>query len=64
MEKDNIGKTTSEQEGAEVPSSAAADKKPWAPPKLAFVKPKLIKHGNLQEVTGQEGDGFFGGFTT
>jgi hypothetical protein len=30
-----------------------------AEPKLGFVKPKLTKHGKLEEVTGQ----FFGGFT-
>jgi hypothetical protein len=48
------------------PSAAvcsSSDKKPWEPPKLAFVEPKLTRHGNLQEVTGQDGDGFFGGFT-
>ena len=36
------------------------DKKPWQEPKLAFVEPKLTKHGSLEEITGQ---GFFGGFT-
>jgi hypothetical protein len=35
-------------------------KKPWEEPKLAFVEPKLTKHGTLEEVTGQ---GFFSGFT-
>lgn len=63
MEKDNIDKTASEQAGAEGPSSAAG-KKAWEPPKLAFVKPTLRKHGTLTEVTGSERDGFFGGFTT
>jgi hypothetical protein len=39
-------------------AAPAADKQPWQEPKLAFVEPKLTKHGPLQEVTG-----FFGGFT-
>jgi hypothetical protein len=39
-------------------SSSADTKKQWQEPKLAFVKPKLTKHGDLQELTG-----FFGGFT-
>ncbi len=34
-------------------------KKKWEEPKLSFVKPKLTKHGKLEEVTGQ----FFGAFT-
>jgi hypothetical protein len=34
-------------------------KKRWQEPKLAFVKPKLTKHGKLEEVTGQ----FFGAFS-
>lgn len=41
-------------------SSQVSVKKTWEEPKLAFVEPKLTKHGTLQEVTGQ---GFFGGFT-
>lgn len=39
------------------PSSAG--KKRWQAPKLGFVKPKLTKHGKLEEVTGQ----FFGPFS-
>jgi hypothetical protein len=35
------------------------DKKRWQEPKLTFVKPKLTKHGKLEEVTGQ----FFGAFS-
>ena len=34
-------------------------KKRWQEPKLSFVKPKLTKHGKLEEVTGQ----FFGAFS-
>jgi hypothetical protein len=40
-------------------SSSPATKRPWQKPKLRFVKPKLTKHGKLEEVTGQ----FFGAFT-
>lgn len=39
--------------------SSPESKKAWQEPKLTFVKPKLTKHGRLEEVTGQ----FFGGFT-
>jgi hypothetical protein len=36
-----------------------AAKQQWQEPKLAFVKPKLSKHGELKEVTA----GFFSGFS-
>jgi len=39
--------------------SSSGGKKKWQEPKLGFVKPKLTKHGKLEEVTGQ----FFGAFT-
>jgi hypothetical protein len=39
--------------------SASRSKKRWEKPKLTFVKPKLTKHGKLEEVTGQ----FFGQFS-
>jgi hypothetical protein len=38
---------------------SSGGKKKWQEPKLNFVKPKLTKHGKLEEVTGQ----FFGGFS-
>jgi hypothetical protein len=38
---------------------SAGSKKKWQEPKLGFVKPKLTKHGKLEEVTGQ----FFGAFS-
>jgi hypothetical protein len=41
-----------------VPPSPGGKKK-WQEPKLRFVKPKLTKHGKLEEVTGQ----FFGPFS-
>jgi hypothetical protein len=37
----------------------AESKKEWQEPKLNFIKPKLTRHGTLEEVTGQ----FFGAFT-
>ena len=35
-------------------------KKAWQEPKLAYVEPKLVKLGELKEMTGQS---FFGSFT-
>ena len=46
------------KEARSVPSSTEGKKK-WQEPKLSFVKPKLTKHGKLEEVTGQ----FFGAFS-
>jgi hypothetical protein len=40
-------------------AAPATGKELWQEPKLAFIEPKLIKHGQLEEVTA----GFFGGFT-
>ena len=41
-----------QEKQASVPSSTEG-KKRWQEPKLSFVKPKLTKHGKLEEVTGQ-----------
>ena len=38
---------------------SSGGKKKWQEPKLTFIKPKLTKHGKLEEVTGQ----FFGAFS-
>jgi len=38
--------------------SAHESKKPWEEPKLAFVEPKLTKHGDVKNITG-----FFGPFS-
>jgi hypothetical protein len=46
-------------QGQSRPSSSLEGKKKWQEPKLTFIKPKLIKHGKLAEVTGQ----FFGAFS-
>ena len=35
-------------------------KKPFSEPKLAFIEPKLTKHGDATKITQQ---GFFGTFT-
>jgi hypothetical protein len=40
-------------------SEQPSDKKKWHEPRLAFVKPKLTKHGELKEATA----GFFGTIT-
>jgi hypothetical protein len=60
MEKEKGPMLPEEKEAEESASSQSVNKKPWQEPKLAFVEPKLTKHGTLEEVTGQ---GFFGGFT-
>ena len=52
----NVPEQRSEQ--GSVPS-VSQGKKRWQDPKLTFVKPKLTKHGKLEEVTGQ----FFGAFS-
>ena len=50
-------KTTAAGSGGESELPAPC-KQQWQEPKLTFVKPKLIKHGEFKEVTG-----FFGQFT-
>lgn len=47
---------------AGTPSDSPADRKHWEEPKLAFIEPKLNKHGDLQKVTGMP-NGFFGDFS-
>ena len=61
MERRKEGAEKSRQESttqAELPS----DRKTWEEPKLAFVEPKLTKHGNLEKITGMP-NSFFGGFS-
>ena len=50
MKKEN---RPTQLEGETSVSSSRDGKKRWQEPKLAFVKPKLTKHGKLEEVTGQ-----------
>jgi hypothetical protein len=57
MKKETIRPEQREGQGS-VPCSPEGKKK-WQEPKLRFVKPKLTKHGKLEEVTGQ----FFGAFS-
>ena len=40
-------------------SHTPAPKQPWVTPRLAFVEPRLTKHGELTQVTGA----FFGAFS-
>jgi hypothetical protein len=54
MEKEKIDRSSEELDG-EAPSSPSSGKNPWQKPKLAFVEPKLTKHGELEKVT----SGFF-----
>jgi len=44
-----------DQEDSQIPQQPTG-KQQWQEPKLAFVKPKLSKHGELKEVTGFFGD--------
>jgi hypothetical protein len=60
MDKEKVQLSPRQDEEQNPASSQPVDKRPWVEPKLAFVEPKLTKHGSLEEVTGQ---GFFGGFT-
>ena len=56
MKKENEREQREEQTPV---SSYPEGKKKWQEPKLTFIKPKLTKHGKLEEVTGQ----FFGAFS-
>jgi len=40
----------------------AANRKDWQEPKLTFIEPVLLPHGDLTKVTEQFG-GFFGAFS-
>lgn len=57
MKKQMTQRGKSETQQPASPSSG--EKRKWQQPKLSFVKPKLTKHGKLDEVTGQ----FFGAFS-
>ena len=51
--------TEQQQQEAQGAASEPVKKKNWREPKLIFIKPKLTKHGQLEDVTGQ----FFGAFS-
>ena len=53
MEQQPMQRTAQTHEEPEVTASSVEHKQPWQEPKLAFVEPKLIHHGTVQEVTGQ-----------
>lgn len=40
-------------------SCTPSPKQPWVTPRLAFVEPRLTKHGELTKITGA----FFGAFS-
>ncbi|HEY7496231.1 MAG TPA: hypothetical protein VIH59_34650 [Candidatus Tectomicrobia bacterium] len=61
MDTPNVPSTQPQPEEHGTAAAPAPDKQPWQEPKLAFVEPRLTRHGGLQEVTGAEP--FFGGFT-
>ena len=45
------------------PSPASGGRKAWEEPKLAFVEPKLTRHGKLEKITRGKHNGFFGQFS-
>ncbi len=51
--------TTDLDASAGAPEASQPGKNVWEDPKLAFVEPKLIRHGELERLTG----GFFGSFS-
>ena len=53
MEKEPWHRVPQGQEERGAASSPSPGKQPWQEPKLTFVEPKLTKHGELGEVTGQ-----------
>ena len=59
MDTTHVPSTQPQPEESGTAAAPAPDKQPWQEPKLAFVEPRLTKHGTLQEVTAA----FFGGFT-
>ncbi len=59
MKNKNIRRPQDEDKHCSSPTNA---KKKWQEPKLAFVEPKLTKHGNLTELTAQF-QGFFATFS-
>jgi len=50
---------TRQPEEHKVDGGVSSTKEPWVAPKLAFIEPRLTKHGDLAKVTGQ----FFGSFS-
>jgi hypothetical protein len=60
--EERVSETSKREPGT--PSAPPTDRKPWEEPKLAFVEPKLTKHGDLEKVTGKrKRNGFFGDFS-
>jgi hypothetical protein len=59
MDQVTAQQASQEWEAPGVTADLVPSKEPWQEPKLAFIEPKLTKHGQLEEVTA----GFFGGFS-
>ena len=57
QEPEHLGEQGQRERGAT--ADRASGLQPWEEPRLAFIEPKLIKHGKLEEMTA----GFFGTFT-
>jgi hypothetical protein len=46
----------------EAPKEGCQAKIPFEEPRLAFIEPRLIKHGDATQITQQSENGFFGTF--
>lgn len=65
LEDEEMGKETDNQDTSQADSITETEmraKKPFSKPKLAFIEPKLAKHGDATKVTQQQPP-FFGGFS-
>jgi hypothetical protein len=58
MEKEHVQRVQQMQEARASTPLPFADKEPWQALKLAFVEPKMTKHGKLEEMTGGSLEGF------
>ena len=56
--KDDLPVTEARKKERPAGTPAGPEKKPFLKPKLRFIQPKLLRQGNLADVTG----GFFGTF--
>ena len=56
---------TEKRDSQEEELDASQTKKPFTEPKFTFIEPKLTKHGDVTKVTtADQGNGFFGNFST
>jgi hypothetical protein len=51
-------KANSQEDQPGTPATPAENRTPWEAPKLEFVEPRLVKHGEMKRITA----GFIGTF--